>query len=187
MTQIRRICVFCGSRLGRNGNYQAGAVALGKALAGHEIGLVYGGSSIGLMGVLADTVLDHGGEVIGVLPANFSNREQKHHKLTELHIVETMHERKALMADLADAFIAMPGGYGTLEEVLEQLTWNSIGLHSKPVGLLNVDRFFAPFIELIQHIADEGFLQQDRLQRLYIADTPDALLSSLNVLHRNIT
>lgn len=183
---MQRICVFCGSRLGRRAAYRQGAVALGQALLARQLGVVYGGSGVGLMGMLADTVLDGGGEVIGVIPEMMTPREAKHTTLSELHVVPDMHQRKALMAQLADAFIALPGGYGTLEEVLEQLTWGSIGLHAKPVGLLNVAGFYDPLVRFIRQVVDEGFLPAERLNRLYVTEDAAQLVDQLLAYKENV-
>ena len=139
---IKRICVFCGSNHGARSAYTGAAQQLGKALVSHEIGLVYGGGSIGLMTVVADAVLEEKGEVIGVIPHALSSKEFAHDGLTELRLVSSMHERKAMMAELSGAFIAMPGGFGTLDEFFEIVTWAQLGLHTKPIGLLNVGGYF---------------------------------------------
>jgi len=157
---IRRICVFCGSNTGSDPAYTHAARALGALLARDGIGLVYGGGSVGLMGELADAVLRAGGEVIGVIPHALWAREVGHRGLTDLRIVETMHDRKALMADLADAFIALPGGLGTLEEIFEIWTWSQLGLHAKPVGFLDVNGFFTPLMQFLDRAARERFLKE---------------------------
>ncbi len=135
---MKRLCVFCGSNLGARAAYRDAARALGKEMTRRGIGLVFGGSNIGLMGVIADTVLDAGGEAIGIMPFHLVRKEIAHRQLTELRVVNSMHERKALMADLADGFIALPGGFGTYDELCEVVTWAQLGLHQKPCGLLNV-------------------------------------------------
>src|SRR5215469_5924737 len=147
-------CVFCGSNRGTNPRYAA-AAELGRCLASSGIGIVYGGGKVGLMGVLADAAIEQGGEVIGVIPRMLVDREIAHPGLTELRIVGSMHERKALMADLSDAFIAMPGGYGTLDEFCEILTWTQLGLQQKPIGMLNVDGYFDPLLALFDHAVAE--------------------------------
>jgi uncharacterized protein (TIGR00730 family) len=156
---MRRICVFCGSKVGDRPVYAEAALRLGELLARRGLGLVYGAGNIGLMGVLADAALSRGGEVIGVIPRSLVDRELAHQGLTELYIVETMHQRKALMADLSDGFIALPGGFGTCDELFEILTWGQLGLHSKPVGLLNVDGFFDPLLAWLDHTVEEGFVK----------------------------
>lgn len=176
---MQRICVFCGSSLGTRPAYAEMARALGAELARRKLGLVYGGSSIGLMGVLADAVLAAGGEVIGVLPRGLFRREVAHTSLTELHEVESMHERKALMAELADGFIALPGGYGTLDELFEIVTWAQIGLHRKPIGLLDVEQFFVPLLAFLRQVSQEGFIPPQHLHVLVRAETPAAILDKL--------
>ena len=156
---MRRLCVFCGSNSGAAPEYGLTAAELGAALARRGIGLVYGGSNVGLMGTLADAALAGGGEVIGVIPHSLVIREVAHRGLTDLRVVETMHQRKALMADLADGFIALPGGYGTFDELCEILTWAQLGIHSKPVGLLNVLGYWDPFLKFLDHSVEAGFLR----------------------------
>lgn len=155
---MRRICVFSGSNLGVRAEYQEVTHALGQEMAARGLGLVYGGASVGLMGVLANSVLAEGGEVIGVLPRGLFRQELPHTGLTELREVGSMHERKALMADLADGFIALPGGFGTFDELFEIITWAQLGLHSKPIGLLDVAGYFAPLRALVVHASTEGFI-----------------------------
>jgi uncharacterized protein (TIGR00730 family) len=160
---LRRVCVFCGSSAGARPEYAAAARALGSLLATREIELVWGGGHVGLMGVVADTVLSAGGRAIGVIPAALAERELAHSRATGLHVVRTMHERKALMADLSDAFVALPGGMGTLDELFEILTWAQLGFHAKPVGLLDVAGYFEPLMAFVDRARDEGFVRaQDR-------------------------
>jgi len=175
---MHRICVFAGSNLGNRQEYQQAARALGQELVARELGLVYGGASVGLMGVIADAVLAAGGEVIGVLPRALFRREVAHPHLTELHEVSSMHERKALMADLADGFIALPGGLGTFDELFEITTWAQLGLHTKPIGLLNVADYFAPLLALVAHATAEGFIPPIHTRLLLHADNAAALLDS---------
>lgn len=163
---IARVCVFCGSNTGSDPRFVRAARELGALLARERVALVYGGGSVGLMGTLADAVLENGGEVIGVIPRALWEREVGHRALTQLHIVETMHERKAMMASLADAFIALPGGLGTLEEIFEIWTWAQLGLHAKPCGFLDVAGFYAPLMEFLDRAVDAGFL---RIQHRAIA------------------
>ena len=158
---FRRICVFCGSNVGSNPLYRQTAETLGRLLAHRNIELVYGGGNIGLMGVLADSVLAAGGRAIGVIPESLMQKEVGHAGLTELRIVKSMHERKAMMSDLSDGFIAMPGGFGTFEEFCEVVTWSQLGIQSKPCGLLNVEGFYDPLLELFDHAVREGFLRED--------------------------
>jgi uncharacterized protein (TIGR00730 family) len=156
---IRRVCVFCGSNTGSDPVYVDAARGLGRLLAREGVGLVYGGGSVGLMGELADAVLHAGGEAIGVIPHALWAREVGHRGLTDLRIVETMHERKAMMADLSDAFIALPGGLGTLEEIFEIWTWAQLGLHAKPLGFLDVNGFYAPLMQFLDRAVRERFLR----------------------------
>ena len=175
-TPIGRICVFCGSRQGGRPEYVATARRLGELMAARGIGLVYGGGHVGLMGTLADAVLKAGGEVIGVIPDNLVQRELSHHGLSELHVVGSMHERKALMAERADAFIALPGGFGTFEELFEIVTWAQLGLHRKAVGVLNVGGFYDGLLALVDHAIGEGFIPEDNRALLLESDNADALL-----------
>lgn len=167
---MKRICVFCGSRTGEKPAYRMAAEDLGPLLVRHCGGLVYGGGRIGLMGLLADRVVAAGGEAIGVIPDFLMTEEIAHPGLTELRVVATMHERKAMMAELADGFIALPGGYGTLEEFFEILTWAQLGLHGKPCALLNVQGYFDPLLELVNHAVTEGFVRP-RHRSLIIEDS----------------
>jgi uncharacterized protein (TIGR00730 family) len=174
-----RLCVFCGSSPGTRPAYLEAARTLGALLAERGVGLVYGGASVGLMGELADAALAGGGEAIGVIPGRLVDRELAHAGLTELHVVETMHERKALMARLSDAFAVLPGGAGTLDEFFEALTWRQLGLHSKPIGLLDVDGFFGPLLELAEHLVEEGFVQPALTALLVVERNPRAFLERL--------
>jgi uncharacterized protein (TIGR00730 family) len=174
-----RVCVFCGSSPGVREAYLAAARSLGSLLAERGIGLVYGGASVGLMGEVADAALAGGGEAIGVIPRRLVDRELAHAGLTELHVVETMHERKALMAKLSDAFVILPGGAGTLDEFFEALTWRQLGLHAKPLALLDVDGFFGPLLGLVDHLVEEGFVQAAFRAVLLVERHPAALLDRL--------
>ncbi|GIP43535.1 cytokinin riboside 5'-monophosphate phosphoribohydrolase [Paenibacillus sp. J45TS6] len=156
---MRKIAVFCGSSDGTSVEYKEGAKRLGQELARRNIGLVYGGASVGVMGAVADAVLENGGHVTGIMPRFLEEREISHKSLTELIVVESMHERKAKMAELADGFIMLPGGPGTLEEFFEIFTWAQLGLHQKPFGFLNVNRYYDPLLTLFDHMVKEGFLQ----------------------------
>lgn len=176
---IKRICVFCGSSLGARSNYTEVAQQLGKAIVSRGMELVYGGGSIGLMGVIANAVLKENGKVFGVIPKALSSREFAHPGLTELHFVTSMHERKAMMAELADAFIAMPGGFGTFEEFFEILTWAQLGLHTKPIGLLNVEGYFDLLLTFINHVLQERFIQKKHYRMIITSDNPEKLLSDL--------
>jgi hypothetical protein len=181
---VRRICVFCGASSGRRPVYAEAARGFGSALAARGLGLVYGGGRVGLMGAVADGALAAGGEVAGVIPQALVERELAHGGLTDLHVVGSLHERKALMADLADAFVALPGGFGTLDELMEQLTWSQLGLHTKPVGLLDVEGFWHPLIALARHATDEGFVRESDLGAIAVSDEPGALLDRLERMER---
>jgi uncharacterized protein (TIGR00730 family) len=161
-----RVCVYAGSSAGAKPQYADAARALARTLCGRRRGIVFGGSRAGLMGALADEALARGGEVIGVIPRYLVEREVAHRSLTDLHVVGTMHERKALMAELADAFVALPGGIGTLEELVEMLTWAQLGLHAKPIGIVNVDGYYDNLLAFLQHAVGEGFLSPTLLDEL---------------------
>jgi len=178
---MKRLCVFCGSSAGSAVVYSEMTSRFGEMLAARGLGLVYGGGHVGLMGVLADAVLRGGGEVIGVIPQALVDRELAHAGLTELHVVTTMHQRKALMADLADGFVALPGGFGTADELLEILTWAQLGLHTKPVGLLEVNAFFQPLLLWLDHCVREGFLRPVHRRLLQSASDPEELFALLMV------
>ncbi len=173
---MKRICVFAGSRAGVRGAYAAAARGLAAACAARGVGIVYGGGSVGLMGVLADTALAAGAEVIGVIPAPLATKELAHGSLTELRVVESMHERKATMNALADGFVSLPGGLGTFEETLEVLTWAQLGIHAKPVGVLNVEGYYDGLLRWLSHAVGEGFVQREHLGLLLFADEPEELL-----------
>lgn len=177
---IHRICVFCGSNTGTDPAYADAARQLGQLFAREGIGLVYGGGSVGLMGELADAVLAAGGEVTGVIPHALWAREIGHRGLTDLRIVDTMHERKAMMADLSDAFIALPGGLGTLEEIFEIWTWAQLGLHPKPLGFLDVNGFYAPLMVFLDRAVRERFLREPHRAIAMIERDPEALLRSFD-------
>lgn len=176
---MKSVCVFCGSQTGHNSVYEQTAQELGQLLASRGIRLIYGGGNIGLMGIVADAVLDAGGQVIGVIPHALAEKEVAHLGLTELMLVESMHDRKAKMADLAEGFIAMPGGFGTFEEFCEVLTWNQLGIHTKPCGVLNVAGFYNPFIELLDRALAEGFLRSQHRQLVCVSDRPEDLLNQM--------
>lgn len=173
---IRRICVFCGSNSGSDPVYADAARSLGRLMAREGVALVYGGGSVGLMGELADSVLTSGGEVIGVIPHALWAREVGHRGLTDLRIVDTMHERKSMMADLADAFIALPGGLGTLEEIFEIWTWAQLGLHEKPLGFLDVNGYYAPLMQFLDRAAREQFLREPHRAIAVIESDAETLL-----------
>ena len=176
---MKSVCVFCGSRAGGATVYADSARRFGELLAARGLALVYGGGHVGLMGVLADAVLRAGGEVVGVIPQAMVERELAQMNLTRLEVVDTMHQRKARMADLADGFAALPGGFGTGDELFEILTWAQLGLHTKPVGLLNAAGFFDPLLAWLDHAVREDFLKPKHRRLLLETDTPDALLDLL--------
>jgi uncharacterized protein (TIGR00730 family) len=173
---MRRICVFCGSSPGARPSYADAARVLGVELVRRRLALVYGGGHVGLMGALADATLTHGGEVVGVIPAPLVARELAHRGLTDLRVVDSMHERKATMASLCDGFIALPGGLGTLEETLEILTWAQLGIHRKPVGVLNIDGYYDGLLRFLTHAVREEFVRPEYFALLLFGDTPAELL-----------
>ena len=177
---LRRLCVFCGAKPGGDDTYHEAGAAFGALLAERGIGLIYGGSSLGMMAAVADAVLEGGGEVIGVIPDHLLAREKPKEDLTELAVVDTMHERKSMMFDRADGFVALPGGLGTLEELFEILTWSQLGLHTKPVGLLNVADYFSPLITFLDHTVEEGFVALRHRQLLLHDDDGDRLIDRLS-------
>jgi uncharacterized protein (TIGR00730 family) len=176
---MKRVCVFCGSSVGVNPAYAAAATQMGALLATRGIGLVYGGGNVGLMGVIADAALAAGGEVIGVIPRALAEREVAHTGLADLRVVDSMHTRKAMMAELSDAFIAMPGGVGTFEEFFEAITWTQLGLHRKACGLLNVDGFYSPLVTFIDRAVTEGFIRPVHRTAIVVDDDPARLLDTL--------
>lgn len=176
---FRRICVFCGSSMGINPVYRTAAEQLASVLIERGIELVYGGGNIGLMGVLADAMLGAGGRVIGVIPESLMAREVGHRGLSELRVVGSMHERKAIMSDLSDAFIAMPGGFGTFEEFCEVVTWSQLGIQEKPCGLLNVNGYYDPLLRLFNLAVREGFLHPDNRRLVLDAEEPETLLQKM--------
>lgn len=176
---MKRVCVFCGSNPGSRPIYAQTAHRLGTLLARSGVGVVYGGARVGIMGMIADSALAAGGEVIGVLPDFLFNKELAHAGLTELHIVASMHERKAKMAEYADAFIALPGGLGTFEEIFEMLTWTQLGVHKKPCGLLNVDGYYDPLRAQLDRAVEDGFLRPLHRDIAIVEEDPEALLARL--------
>ena len=176
---MTRICVLAGSRYGTRPEYRTAAEALGRVLVARGLELVYGGARVGLMGVIADTVLAGGGRVTGVIPEALVAREVAHTGLDDLRIVDSMHERKATMADLSDGFVALPGGWGTFDELFEILTWAQLGLHAKPVGIFNVAGYFDPLIALVTHSINEGFVPRGSGALLSVADDPQSLLAQM--------
>ena len=176
---MRRICVFCGSSPGNRPQYRAAAEEMGAELVRKNIGLVYGGGNVGLMGMIADAVLKAGGEAMGVIPETLMSREVGHNGLTKLYVVRSMHERKALMADLSDAFVALPGGFGTLEEFCEVVTWTQLGLHAKPCGILNVLGYYSPLLAMFDHAVEERFLKTENRALVLARESPADLLQAL--------
>ena len=176
---IKRVCVFCGALAGKSPEYREAARKLGQFLAESEIELVYGGGKVGLMGVVADAVLKSGGSAIGVIPKALLEKELGHGGITELKVVDTMHQRKALMSELSDAFIAMPGGFGTLEELFEVITWLQLGAQKKPCGVLNVNGFYDKLMDFLDNVSSEGFLTPEDRKILLVNDCPEKLLTDL--------
>jgi uncharacterized protein (TIGR00730 family) len=176
--ETRYLCVYCGSSAGVRPVYAQAARAVGDALGRHGFGLVYGGGRAGLMGILADAVLAAGGKVVGVIPTSLATDEIAHSELTELHVVPGMHERKALMAERASGFLTLPGGIGTFEEFFETLTWAALGLHAKPIGILNVAGYFDPLFGLLEHAVGEGFVRKSCLEHMLVSSDPEALRGS---------
>lgn len=178
--EIKNLAVFCGSSAGTNNVYIENAERLGKELANRNKALIYGGAQVGCMGALANASLHNGGQVVGVIPQKLKDVEIAHEQLTELHVVHTMHDRKSKMADLADGFIALPGGAGTLEEWFEVFTWAQLGYHAKPCGLLNVNNFFDPLIAMIDHTIKEGFMNENYREMILISSDPNELLEKMD-------
>lgn len=176
---MKSITVFCGSSFGSEEKYKEQATLLGQTLAQQNIQLIYGGANVGLMGAVADGVLSEGGKAIGVLPHFLQSKEIAHTHLTKLILVETMHERKTKMNELCDGVIALPGGFGTLEELFEMITWAQLGLHQKPIALLNIDGFYDDLIKLVQTMVDKGFLKQINQEMLLVSDTSNDLLEKM--------
>ena len=176
---MRSFCVFCGSSSGRDAAYAAAATSFGELLARQNIELVWGGGNVGLMGIVADSVLAEGGKAYGVIPSFMADRELAHPQATELAVVGSMHLRKAAMAERADGFVALPGGFGTLDELFEIITWAQLHIHAKPVGLLNVRGFFDPLLVMLRHMSHEGFIKAPHLSLIHVADDPVSLLQSM--------
>lgn len=176
MTDLQSICIYCGSSPGRQPAYADAAFALAEALVSRNLRLVYGGAGIGIMGMLADRILELGGQVIGVIPKALAHKEVAHHRLTELHVTQSMHERKMRMAELADGFIALPGGIGTLEELFEIWTWAQLGFHAKPCGLLNVAGYYDGLVGFLDHVQAEQFVKPQHRSLLMVESDPHVLL-----------
>ena len=178
---MKRVCVYCGSSEGRDPRYRDAAAQVGRALAERSLGLVYGGGGIGLMRVVADAAMENGGSVIGVIPHGLAAREVAHLGVTEMRVVSSMHARKALMAELSDAFLTLPGGFGTFEELFESVTWAQLGIHRKPLGLLNVAGYFDHLVSFVDHAVAEGFVPAKGRDLVLVGDEPGALLDRLAV------
>lgn len=179
MSRLRRICVYCGSNPGSDPAHRVAAHELGAFLARSGVGLVYGGGNVGLMGAVADGALSQKGEVIGVIPRALMEKELGHGGVTELHVVTSMHERKQMMVDLSDGFIALPGGFGTLDELFETLTWLQLSFHDKPVGILNVGGFFDGLIDFIHHMSASGFLKPEHARCVLVESDAEKLLAAM--------
>ncbi|HVL29436.1 MAG TPA: TIGR00730 family Rossman fold protein [Sphingomicrobium sp.] len=177
---IKRLAVYCGSATGADPLFADAARELGRVMVERKLELVYGGGRLGLMGIIADTVIEAGGVAYGVIPRALVDKEVAHTGLTDLYTVTTMHERKAKMTELCDAFVCLPGGIGTLDEMFEAWTWNALGYHAQPFALLNVAGFWTPFVEFMTHVSDSGFLSKPRLQQMIVADTPDEAINLLD-------
>ncbi|GGL98547.1 TIGR00730 family Rossman fold protein [Pseudomonas asuensis] len=176
---LKAVCVFCGAKTGADPIYREAAEALGRSLAERGLTLVYGGGAVGLMGIVADATLAAGGEVIGIIPKSLQDAEVGHKGLTRLEVVDGMHARKARMSELADAFVALPGGLGTLEELFEVWTWGQLGYHAKPLGLLEVNNFYAPLAQFLDHAVGQGFVAGPHREMLQVSQSPDELLDAL--------
>ncbi|MBI1282459.1 MAG: TIGR00730 family Rossman fold protein [Anaerolineaceae bacterium] len=176
---MKQVCIFCGSYTGTQPMYAAAAHAMGMGLAQRGLGLVYGGGRVGLMGAVADGTLVGGGKVTGIIPQSLVDRELAHVGLSELHVVASMHQRKALMAEIADAFVAMPGGFGTLDELFEIITWAQLGFHNKPIALLNIGGYFDPLRTFIDHMVTEGFVKPEHRDAVLVKNEVDDLLDTL--------
>jgi uncharacterized protein (TIGR00730 family) len=176
---LGRVCVYAGSRPGARHSYLTAAAALGRTLAEHGIGVVYGGGKTGLMGAMADAAMDAGGKVIGVMPQMLVEKEIAHTRIEDFRITDGMHERKKMMVDISDAFIALPGGFGTFDELFEVLTWAQIGLHDRPIGLLDVDGYFEPLVALASHVTAEGFAAKEHRELFVVESDPKTLVAKL--------
>lgn len=179
MTQIKSLCVYCGSSANVDNDFKEAANKMGEILANNNIRLVYGGGKAGLMGIIADSVMRNGGEVIGIIPSHISDREIQHTSLTELHIVDTMHVRKQMMVDYSDAFLVLPGGIGTLDETCEIMTWRQLGIHDMPIVIANLKGYWTPFLSLIDNIAEQQFMREDDKKVMTIVENVDDVLEAL--------
>lgn len=176
---LNSLCVFCGASDGQGPAYRAAAAQLGAAIARRKLRLVYGGGAMGLMGAVADSALKHGGEVLGVITKLLHSREVAHKRITQLVVVESMHERKMMMANHADAFVVLPGGFGTLDELFEIIAWAQLGIHHKPIGLVNTNAFFDRMLDFLDHCGREGFLRLDHRRQLFASPDPDDLVDRM--------
>lgn len=179
MSEIKRVCVYCGSSARVDQLYKDAAVALGKLIAANGWGVVYGGGRVGLMGLVADSALEAGAEVIGIIPSHIQSREIEHNELTELHVVDTMHTRKQMMVDRADAFVILTGGLGTLDEFFELLTWKQLGLHDKPIVVVNVNGYWTKLLDAINHIAEEKFMRIEDMRMFQVVDNVEDVPAAL--------
>lgn len=186
MKALKKLCVYCGSSPGRQSVYTESAQALAAELVNNDIGLVYGGASIGIMGAIADAVLAGGGQVTGIIPRSIAEKEVAHSGLTELKVVESMHERKQAMADIADGFIALPGGLGTIEELFEMLTWAQLGFHTKPIALFNVAGYFDHLLSFLNHAVDEQFVKSEHHSLLLVEDSPGKIIKSMELYQASV-
>ncbi len=179
MKEIKSVCVYCGSSIQVDEDFKDAARAMGKILAENNIRLIYGGGKAGLMGIIADSVMDNGGEVIGIIPSHISDREIQHTALTELHIVESMHVRKQMMVDYSDAFVVLPGGIGTLDETCEIMTWRQLGIHDMPIIIANLKNYWTPFLSMVDNIVSEGFMREDDKKTFVVVDKVEDVLDAL--------
>jgi len=179
MSEIKSLCVYCGSSIQVDDHFKDAARQMGKILAENKIRLVYGGGKAGLMGLIADSVMTNGGEVVGIIPSHIADREIQHLGLTELHVVESMHIRKQMMVDHSDAFLVLPGGVGTLDETCEIITWRQLGIHDKPIVICNIKDYWTPFLTLIDHIIDQGFMRPDDKKTYSVVEQIDDVLNIL--------
>ncbi len=179
MTKINNVCVYCGSSSKVDDAFKQAAIDLGKYIAEQKWGVVYGGGRVGLMGLVADSALEKGGEVIGIIPEHIQGREVEHTDLTELHVVDTMHVRKQMMVDRSEAFVILPGGIGTLDEFFELITWKQLGLHDKPIVIVNVNGYWTKLIEAVENIANEGFMRQEDLKMYHVVDKVEDVVETL--------
>jgi uncharacterized protein (TIGR00730 family) len=177
--KIKSLCVYCGSSGNVDQAFRDAAKIMGETMAAEGVKLVYGGGHVGLMGIIADAVIDSGGEAIGIIPEHISSREVQHKGLTELHVVDTMHTRKQMMVDHADAFLVLPGGIGTLDELCEVMTWRQLGIHDKPIVIANINDYWTPFVSMIENIIDNGFMRPDDVNLIKIVKQLDEVLPAL--------